>query len=82
VTSLRCSLSPGLTRAITVSVTDQRGGSANLGALLLNGGFSPTHKPGAVCAGVNNGRPQPVGPDQRHFARPRGGACEKGSVEL
>jgi hypothetical protein len=56
---------------------------ANLGALANNGGQTLTHLPqpgsAAIDAGDNSGCP---GVDQRHFARPQGGTCDIGSVEV
>jgi hypothetical protein len=64
------------------STGDQQGVSAQLNGLLNNGGFAPTHKPRTTSPVLNTGAPTCTGPDQRNFARPRGTACEKGSIEL
>ncbi len=63
-------------------IGDAQGVTANLGPLALNGGFSPTHKPNVGSPVINTGNPTCTGPDQRGWARPRGGKCEKGSIEL
>jgi hypothetical protein len=62
---------------------DLNNAPANLSALANNGGQTLTHLPqpgsAAIDAGDNSGCP---GIDQRHFARPQGGTCDIGSVEV
>ncbi len=62
---------------------DVNGGTAGLGPLTINGGYAPTHKPGAGAPVTNTGATSGCGAkDQRNYPRPRGGACEKGAIEL
>lgn len=59
----------------------------NLGALTNNGGFTKTHLPGAGSAAIDQGQctdanVTPVTSDQRGVSRPKGLACDVGSVEV
>jgi len=62
---------------------DQQGVTAQLGLLVNNGGWSPTHLPAFLSPAVNTGLPTPAcnGTDQRGWKRPNGSVCEKGAVE-
>ncbi len=80
VTSLGYNLSSDATCGLTATGDAQNLG-ALLGALANNGGWSPTHLPLAGSPAIGTGNPTCTGPDQRGYPRPRGGACEKGSVE-
>jgi uncharacterized repeat protein (TIGR01451 family)/fimbrial isopeptide formation D2 family protein len=60
---------------------DTNAATMGLGALANNGGFAPTHLPSATSLAVNTSTVACSGVDQRSFARPRGGACDKGAIE-
>jgi len=66
-----------------VGTGDVQGVAVIIGALASNGGYSPTHKPSA-STNVHNTGPATCATtlDQRGWTRPRGGFCEKGSVEI
>jgi hypothetical protein len=82
VTTLGYNLGSDTSCGLT-GVADLQGVSAQLGLLANNGGWSPTHLPGAGSPAVNAGLPKPLcsGSDQRYWTRPNGTACEKGAVE-
>jgi hypothetical protein len=82
VTSLGYNLASDASCSLA-GVGDQQGVSAQLGSLVNNGGWSPTHLPAALSPVVNTGMPAPAcsGADQRLWNRPNGAACEKGAVE-
>jgi hypothetical protein len=82
VTSLGYNLAGDATCSLA-GIGDVQNATAQLGALTNNGGWSPTHLPGAASLAVNSGLPAPActGTDQRFWNRPNGSACEKGSVE-
>lgn len=60
------------------------GGDPLLGALASNGGATPTRKPasGSPVIGLVPAKACTTRVDQRDVARPQGGACEPGSVEV
>ncbi|MCC7075748.1 MAG: hypothetical protein IT198_01350 [Acidimicrobiia bacterium] len=68
--------------------TDQQGGDPRLGALAANGGSTETHLPlvgSPLLDRVPVGKVEcgsPLFSDQRGAARPRGGGCDIGAVEL
>ena len=82
VTSLGYNLAGDATCSLA-GTGDVQNATALLGPLANNGGWSPTHLPGAASLVVNTGLPVPActGTDQRFWNRPNGSACEKGSVE-
>ncbi len=60
---------------------DVQGVAALLGPLANNGGWAPTHMLLVASPAINSGPATCAGPDQRNFPRPRGPACDKGSIE-
>jgi hypothetical protein len=53
-----------------------------LGALVMNGGTTPTHEPLAGSPAIDNGGAGCPGEDQRGSIRPVGIACDIGAVEV
>ncbi|MEP7359057.1 MAG: choice-of-anchor Q domain-containing protein, partial [Anaerolineales bacterium] len=53
-----------------------------LGPLQNNGGFTPTHLPGALSPAIDSAGGACPATDQRGFLRPSGLNCDRGSVEV
>jgi fibronectin-binding autotransporter adhesin len=64
------------------AIGDVQGVAPWLGALANNGGPTKTHLLLAGSPAIGTGAPGCTGTDQRGVARPQGGACDKGAVEV
>lgn len=63
------------------AVGDLQSVSANLGALVNNGGPTITHRPSEGSPAIDSGNPACGPTDQRGVARPQGAGCDRGAVE-